>query len=45
MNEHCCVNCTWCKIYEDDDYICTNSNSYYYGDMLEYNHSCEDWEE
>ena len=40
-----CKNCRYADWDKEDGYICTNDESEYIMDFVEYDHTCEDWEE
>ncbi|MBR3646212.1 MAG: hypothetical protein IKN54_07310 [Lachnospiraceae bacterium] len=46
--EKVCGECKWChkeQVGEDWDMICVNGDSDYCADFVEWNHSCEEFEE
>ena len=41
----CCGNCEHGSYDKTYGYICVNGYSEFYSDFVEYDHTCEDWEE
>lgn len=44
MNK-CCGNCEYAIYDKVDGYVCTNGQSEYIADFVEYEHYCDDYEE
>lgn len=42
---HCCGNCEYGSYDKMQGYVCVNGDSEYFADFVEYDHTCEDWEE
>lgn len=40
-----CGTCEYGSYDKTDGYVCANDNSEYVADFVEYNHSCDSWEE
>lgn len=43
--KQCCGTCEYGSYDPMQGYVCVNSNSEYCTDFVEYDHTCEDWEE
>lgn len=41
----CCGTCKYGLYDRTQGYVCVNDESEYVADFVEYNHSCESWEE
>lgn len=41
----CCGTCEYGVYDKTDGYVCVNGDSEYVADFVEYDHSCENWEE
>lgn len=41
----CCGNCEYGSYDKIQGYVCVNGDSEYCADFVEYDHTCEDWEE
>lgn len=41
----CCGNCEYGSYDSMQGYVCVNGDSEYCADFVEYDHTCEDWEE
>lgn len=43
--EKCCGTCEYGVYDKTDGYVCVDGDSEYVADFVEYDHSCESWEE
>ena len=43
--DKCCGTCRYGYYDKMQGYVCLNSESEYVADFVEYDHSCEEWEE
>lgn len=43
--KECCGTCEYAHYDKVQGYVCTNSDSEYVADFVEYEHCCEDFEE
>lgn len=43
--KQCCGTCKYGSYDKTDGYVCVNGDSEYVADFVEYDHSCENWEE
>jgi len=41
----CCGTCRYGHYDKMQDYVCVNDESEFVADFVEYNHSCEEWED
>ena len=41
----CCGNCEYGSYDKMQGYVCVNGDKEYCADFVEYDHTCEDWEE
>ena len=44
-NNKCCGTCEWSMYDKVNGYVCTNGESDYVADFVEYEHFCDEYEE
>lgn len=45
MSKQCCGNCQYSCYDSEYGYVCANYDSEHYAEFVEYEHSCEEYEE